>query len=150
MTEETSKPTVVEVSPKKRGRPPKELKKEGKPSILPSMQGLSVLEALAAGFIVLKEDVDKIAAEEVTKVRALIKEEVRAELAQERADKHAEGRREAAADYMVKAGLTDADFCVRLMEMNVTPEMAQFLRNEHQSLDRKQIWAYIRKNQHKK
>lgn len=121
---------------KKRGRPPKDKEK----------QEITLREAIQNGMAFLREDVDLMVREEVEKAREKITEEIKSELACQRADQMNKARESCVADFMTKSGLTDKSFCMKLMGLGITAEMSSVLRNDHSVLDRRQIWQLIREN----
>lgn len=50
------------------------------------------------------------------------------------------------ADFMGISGLTDEDFCKKLMSWNVQPEWARCLREGHVKLTRQAVFKMMREN----
>lgn len=46
--------------------------------------------------------------------------------------------------YLDRAGLTNKDFAIKLMNLHVQAKWASVLRDEHMAWEKEQIWSFIR------
>ena len=111
-----------------------------------STSEMTLQEALDNELVVLKSDIDKIVQEEIKKNATLLKEEARKELRKEEAVQRQNNQAASISLYLKDTGLTSQEFGLRLRKMNMPKENLQYLRDEHNNLGNKEIWAIVQKN----
>lgn len=105
-------------------------------------EGISLKEAIEKEIVVLKEDFDKMVAEEIAKK----KDELRKEIADEQAHKKAQSSLHTIEDFLKNTGLVNIEFGKRLLQLGIPRDYLSCLRDEHFNLDDKALWGWIRAN----
>lgn len=112
---------------------------------------LSLEDAVRKGDAVLKSDLQKIIdaeiAKEMDKRKESLKTELQQDIAREEEERLRKQRYKQLGNYKLQSGLTDDEFCDKLIQWGVTARYAFLLRDEHKAMTREQVWAWIRKNE---
>ena len=110
---------------------------------------ISLDEALREGWVIPKQDVEKIVQQEIIKHEKIIRQDIEKEISNKYANVKKEIRDREVESYLRGTPITCNEFGRRLIKMNIKKEYVQKttgLCDAHFKLNDKDLWAFIRSN----